>query len=85
MLEAAGFSKSNPYYIVPQGRITTQLTNAKDHERLGVLRDNAGTSVYEGRRIDSVKLIKETGKETGKLNLMRIGTRCMLILNASQR
>lgn len=60
LLEAAGFSKSNPYYIVPQGRITS-LTNAKDHERLGVLRDVAGTSVYEGRRQDSVKLIKETG------------------------
>jgi structural maintenance of chromosome 3 (chondroitin sulfate proteoglycan 6) len=60
LLEAAGFSKSNPYYIVPQGRITA-LTNAKDHERLGVLRDVAGTSVYEQRRLDSVKLIKETG------------------------
>ncbi|CAL1707049.1 unnamed protein product [Somion occarium] len=42
LLESAGFSKSNPYYIVPQGRITA-LTNAKDHERLALLKEVAGT------------------------------------------
>ena len=29
LLESAGFSQSNPYYIVPQGRVTA-LTNMKD-------------------------------------------------------
>ncbi|KAJ1569824.1 Structural maintenance of chromosomes protein 3, partial [Nowakowskiella sp. JEL0078] len=58
-LEAAGFSKSNPYYIVPQGRITA-LTNAKDAERLVVLKDVAGTKVYETRRIESLKIMEET-------------------------
>jgi structural maintenance of chromosome 3 (chondroitin sulfate proteoglycan 6) len=27
MLESAGFSKSNPYYIVPQGRVSTLFSH----------------------------------------------------------
>ncbi|KAI7830862.1 chromosome segregation protein sudA [Kickxella alabastrina] len=49
LLESAGFSRSNPYYIVPQGRITS-LTHAKDNERLALLKEVAGTQVYESRR-----------------------------------
>ncbi|KAF9113570.1 Structural maintenance of chromosomes protein 3 [Mortierella sp. AM989] len=60
MLESAGFSRSNPYYIVPQGRITS-LTNAKDNERLQLLKEVAGTRVYEQRRQESLKIISETG------------------------
>jgi structural maintenance of chromosome 3 (chondroitin sulfate proteoglycan 6) len=63
-LQAAGFSKSNPYYIVPQGRITA-LTNAKDSERLQLLKEVAGTRVYEEHRAESVKIMQETGKEEG--------------------
>ncbi|KAG0348496.1 Structural maintenance of chromosomes protein 3 [Podila humilis] len=59
MLESAGFSRSNPYYIVPQGRITS-LTNAKDNERLQLLKEVAGTRVYEQRRQESLKIIGET-------------------------
>jgi structural maintenance of chromosome 3 (chondroitin sulfate proteoglycan 6) len=29
LLESAGFSKSNPYYIVPQGRVNIKLSLAK--------------------------------------------------------
>ncbi|KAJ7593279.1 RecF/RecN/SMC N terminal domain-containing protein [Mycena floridula] len=58
LLESAGFSKSNPYYIVPQGRITA-LTNAKDHERLALLKEVAGTKVYETRRTESLEELKE--------------------------
>lgn len=60
LLESAGFSRSNPYYIVPQGRITS-LTNAKDHERLALLKEVAGTRVYETRRQESLKIMEETG------------------------
>ena len=63
-LQAAGFSKSNPYYIVPQGRITA-LTNAKDSERLQLLKEVAGTRVYEEHRAESVKIMQETGKASG--------------------
>ncbi|KAK0532894.1 Structural maintenance of chromosomes protein 3 [Tilletia horrida] len=67
LLEAAGFSRSNPYYIVPQGRIT-HLTNAKDHERLGLLKEVAGTRVYEQRRAESLKLIEDTETKRAKID-----------------
>ncbi len=40
----------------------TSLTNAKDHERLALLKEVAGTRVYETRRAESEKIIEETGK-----------------------
>lgn len=61
LLESAGFSRANPYYIVPQGRITS-LCNAKDHERLQLLKEVAGTRVYEQRRQESLKIMTETGR-----------------------
>ena len=59
LLESAGFSASNPYYIVPQGRIT-HLTNATDAERLEVLKDVAGTRAYEQRRAESLDILRAT-------------------------
>jgi len=67
LLESAGFSKSNPYYIVPQGRITA-LTNAKDHERLALLKEVAGTKVYEQRRAESLRIMAETDSKRTKIN-----------------
>jgi structural maintenance of chromosome 3 (chondroitin sulfate proteoglycan 6) len=66
LLEAAGFSRSNPYYIVPQGRIT-HLTNAKDHERLDLLKEVAGTRVYEQRRAESIKIMEDTEAKRSKI------------------
>ncbi|KAJ7109178.1 RecF/RecN/SMC [Mycena epipterygia] len=67
LLESAGFSKSNPYYIVPQGRITA-LTNAKDTERLALLKEVAGTKVYEQRRSESLRIMSETDAKRTKIN-----------------
>nr|WJN25089.1 cohesin complex subunit [Pseudozyma pruni] len=67
LLESAGFSRSNPYYIVPQGRIT-HLTNAKDHERLGLLKEVAGTRVYEQRRAESIKIMEDTSAKRSKID-----------------
>lgn len=66
LLEAAGFSRSNPYYIVPQGRIT-HLTNIKDSERLNLLKEVAGTRVYEQRRTESLKIMSETDSKRVKI------------------
>ncbi|CAO1622613.1 unnamed protein product [Parajaminaea phylloscopi] len=66
LLEAAGFSRSNPYYIVPQGRIT-HLTNIKDSERLNLLKEVAGTRVYEQRRAESLKIMNETDAKRLKI------------------
>ena len=67
MLESAGFSKANPYYIVPQGRVTA-LTNMKDTDRLNLLKEVAGTHVYENRRQESRRIIEETEAKRSKID-----------------
>ena len=67
LLESAGFSRSNPYYIVPQGRVTA-LTNMKDTERLHLLKEVAGTQVYEARRTESLKIMTETNNKRAKID-----------------
>lgn len=67
LLESAGFSRSNPYYIVPQGRVTA-LTNMKDSERLVLLKEVAGTQVYEARRSESLKIMNETNSKRTKID-----------------
>ena len=67
LLESAGFSRSNPYYIVPQGRVTA-LTNMKDAERLILLKEVAGTQVYEARRTESLKIMHETDNKREKID-----------------
>ena len=67
LLESAGFSKSNPYYIVPQGRITS-ITNMKDAERLSMLKEVAGTHVYENRRTESVRIMEDSKNKRAKVD-----------------
>ena len=67
LLESAGFSKSNPYYIVPQGRVTT-LTNMKDPERLTLLKEISGTHVYEDRRAVSIRIMAETDSKKTQID-----------------
>ncbi|KAL4961975.1 chromosome segregation protein SMC [Aspergillus stella-maris] len=67
LLESAGFSRSNPYYIVPQGRVTA-LTNMKDSERLNLLKEVAGTQVYEARRAESLKIMHDTNSKREKID-----------------
>jgi len=43
-MEASGFSRSNPYYIVEQGKIT-QMANKKEEEYFKLLKEVAGTRV----------------------------------------
>lgn len=38
LLESAGFSKSNPYYIVPQGRVIRQSSGSVAHADAGCYR-----------------------------------------------
>ncbi|KAI7871274.1 chromosome segregation protein sudA (DA-box protein sudA) [Spinellus fusiger] len=66
LLESAGFSRSNPYYIVPQGRVTS-LTVAKDEDRLKLLKDIAGTRVYEQKRNESTKIMEDTDAKRVKI------------------
>jgi structural maintenance of chromosome 3 (chondroitin sulfate proteoglycan 6) len=59
MLESAGFSRANPYYVVQQGKITA-MAAMRDAERLELLKEIGGTRVYEQRRADSLKIMAET-------------------------
>lgn len=67
ILEAAGFSNKNPFYIVPQGRVTA-LTNMKEKDRLNLLKEVAGTHTYENRRAESLKIMQETNNKREKID-----------------
>ena len=59
LLESSGFSRSNPYYIVQQGKIEA-LVHMRDGERLELLKEVAGTKVYDERRAQSVAILEDT-------------------------
>jgi hypothetical protein len=58
LLEGAGFSKSNPYFIVQQGKVNA-LCVMKDEERLELLKEVAGTTVYDEKKAESEKKMIE--------------------------
>lgn len=58
LLESAGFSSSNPYYVVEQGKIV-DLVSMSERERYLLIKDVAGTKVYEARRQESEKILEE--------------------------
>nr|XP_043631457.1 structural maintenance of chromosomes protein 3 [Erigeron canadensis] len=66
LLESAGFSRSNPYYVVQQGKIAS-LTLMKDAERLDLLKEIGGTRVYEERRRESLKIMQDTGNKRNQI------------------
>jgi structural maintenance of chromosome 3 (chondroitin sulfate proteoglycan 6) len=45
----------------------TALTNAKDHERLALLKEVAGTKVYEARRTESLRIMEDTRSKRNKI------------------
>ena len=66
LLESAGFSRANPYYIVKQGKIN-QMATAPDSHRLKLLREVAGTKVYDERREESKQILKDTESKAEKI------------------
>lgn len=46
----------------------THLTNMKDADRLNLLKDVAGTKVYETRRADSLRIMQETDEKKAKID-----------------
>lgn len=67
LLESAGFSRSNPYYIVQQGKVNA-IALMKDSERLELLKEVAGTRVYDERRAESEKIMMESRGRREKIN-----------------
>ena len=66
VLENVGFSTSNPYNIVPQGRIIS-LTNAKDLERLHLLEDVVGAKSFENKLKESLKKMEAAERDRTKI------------------
>ena len=69
LLESAGFSRSNPYYIVAQGKVAS-LASMSDSERLALLKDVAGTHVYDERRSESLGILEEATAKREQIGLM---------------
>ena len=68
LLETAGFSRTNPYYIVQQGKVAN-LCTMKDKDRLVLLKEVSGTSVYEEKRSESLKILQESGVQQDRINV----------------
>uniref|UniRef100_A0A914ZCR3 SMC hinge domain-containing protein n=1 Tax=Panagrolaimus superbus TaxID=310955 RepID=A0A914ZCR3_9BILA len=68
-MESAGFSRSNPYYIVKQGKIA-ELATATDLARLKLLREVAGTRIYDEKKLESLKMLEETKEKMEKSVLL---------------
>lgn len=66
LLESAGFSKANPYYVVQQGRVAS-LAAMNENQCLELLKEVAGTIVYDERKAESEKLLEETRRKRGKI------------------
>lgn len=66
LLEGAGFSKSNPYFIVQQGKVQDLCTMA-DPERLRLLKEVAGTVVYDEKKTLSLAKMQENTVSRSKI------------------
>ena len=67
LLESAGFSRSNPYYIVQQGKVSA-LCAMTDRQRLELLKEVAGTRVYDERREESLKIMENTDERRQEIS-----------------
>mmetsp|Transcript_5614 Transcript_5614/g.14021 ORF Transcript_5614/g.14021 Transcript_5614/m.14021 type:complete len:1287 (-) Transcript_5614:183-4043(-) len=67
LLEGAGFSKSNPYFIVQQGKVNA-LCTMSDGERLQLLKEVAGTTVYDEKKEESLAKMDENRASVEKIN-----------------
>lgn len=67
LLEGAGFSKSNPYFMVQQGKIQA-LCLMSDAERLKLLQQVAGTTLYEDKKAESLVKMEENSQSIEKIN-----------------
>lgn len=77
LLQSAGFTRSNPYYIVPQGRVTA-LCNVRDEQRLELLKEVAGTRLYEEHRTESLRIMQETITKRAQIDELLAGIRTRL-------
>ena len=68
LLEGAGFMKSNPYYIIQQGKIN-QILNCTDEEYFDIFCEAMGTKIYEEKKAESLRLLEENKATRAKIEL----------------
>jgi len=66
LLEGAGFSRSNPYFIVQQGKVNA-LCVMSDGDRLRLLKEVAGTTVYDEKKEESLRKMEENRSNVNKI------------------
>jgi structural maintenance of chromosome 3 (chondroitin sulfate proteoglycan 6) len=66
LFESAGFSRSNPYYIVQQGKVAA-LCTMKDEQRLELLKEIAGTRTFEEKRAESLRILEDSADKRAKI------------------
>ncbi|XP_076939698.1 structural maintenance of chromosomes protein 3-like [Bidens hawaiensis] len=66
LLESAWFSLSNPYYVVQQDNMAS-LALMNDSERLDLLMEISGIRVYEGSRLETLKMLQENGNARNQI------------------
>lgn len=66
LLESAGISKQNQHFIVPQGQIA-QRVKERDTERLKLLKEIAGTRIYDSKRGESRNLMVQADTKRQKV------------------
>jgi len=67
LLEGAGFSRSNPYFIVQQGKVNA-LCVMSDGDRLRLLKEVAGTTLYDEKKDESLRKMEENRTNVNKIN-----------------
>ena len=68
LLEGAGFMKTNPYYIIQQGKIN-QILNCTDEEYFDIFCDAMGTKIYEEKKAESLRLLEENKSTRAKIEM----------------
>ena len=68
LLEVAGFMKTNPYYIIQQGKIN-QILNCTDEEYFDIFCDAMGTKIYEEKKAESLRLLEENKSTRAKIEM----------------
>ncbi len=67
LLESAGFSKFNPYYIVRQGQVS-HLSSCSNRRRLEVVQDLTGERVFDSSRSEADKRMTVTKEEIDEID-----------------
>ena len=58
--------KSNPYYIIQQGKIN-QILNCTDEEYFEIFCEAMGTKIYEEKKVESLRLLEENKATRAKI------------------